>query len=303
MLFGETDFQIDQTDFQRVRDAVYQHCGIALGDGKISLVRARIARQMRAGHFTSVREYLDRALSDREGPAFAEFINAISTNLTGFYREPDHFRYLADSVMPSLLARKDQSRDRRILAWSAGCSSGEEAYSMAMTMLQSIDQTAVETPRCDVRILASDVSTRMLALARRGIYEAARLTPVPVSQRSRYFSPVRQQSGDGEMVASSQLRDIVKFRQVNLITSWPFGCRFDVIFCRNVMIYFDRPTQQRLVERFSEHLAPGGFLFTGHSESLTGIRHDLLDREPSIHEKPAGGDPLKSNHARKVEIL
>jgi chemotaxis protein methyltransferase CheR len=295
VLPGQLNFEIDQNDFQSVREAVYQHCGISLPDEKISLVRARIARQVRTGGYDSARDYLDRVLCDRSGPLFSEFIDAISTNLTSFFREPDHFTYLTETIMPVLLQRKKQARDPRILAWSAACSSGEEPCSMAMAMHQAMTHLPEATPRCNVRILATDISTRMLAIARRGVYGIDRLSSVPAEYRARYFAaprPEQRHSEPGEMVCaiSATIREMVRCRYMNLNANWPFDGRFDVIFCRNVMIYFDRPTQQRLIDRFCRHLVPGGYLFTGHSESLTGIRHGLVHRHPSIYQMPDGAE-------------
>jgi chemotaxis protein methyltransferase CheR len=289
MFSGISHYQITKADFQLVSDVVYEHCGISLSDDKLALVQARIARQMRAGHFTSVTDYLSKVLADREGNVFIEFIDAISTNLTGFFREPAHFKYLAETIMPDLLKRKAILGSRRILAWSAACSSGEEPYSLAMTLLESM---GTQAQGCEARILASDISTRMLDAARRGVYEAHRLTHIPLPYRSKYFGAMQQHAGKALFQVSPSLQSMVRCRHVNLVDSWPFNGQFDLIFCRNVLIYFDRDTQQRLLDRLCNRLSPGGFLFTGHSESLAGVNHQLLHVDSAIYRKPA--DPHAS---------
>jgi chemotaxis protein methyltransferase CheR len=276
--------QIDDADFQLVREVVYQHCGISLNEDKRALVQARISRQMRIAGIHSVKEYLHGVLSNRAGRVFAEFIDAISTNLTSFFRESEHYQFLLQHELPQLLARKRAAGESRILVWSAACSSGEEPYSLTMTILQAIERVAHGPARWDVRVLATDISTKMLAAARAGIYEQSRLNTVPADYRSRYFSD----AGDGQnAVVSQELRNIVRFRHLNLMDPWPFKGPFDVIFCRNVMIYFDKETQRRLVERFWSVLGTQGWLFTGHSESLTGVVHRFVNRRPSIYQKAA----------------
>jgi chemotaxis protein methyltransferase CheR len=281
----QTEYHIDEEDFHLLRDVVYKHCGISLSAEKKSLVQARITKLMRIGGFASCKEYLKRVFSDRAGLFFSEFIDAISTNLTSFFRENQHYKYLSETVLPEILTRKQQAGDARILAWSAACSSGEEPYTLAITILEAILALPTTRIQWDVRILATDISTKMLGIARAGMYDAARLAAVPPMYRS-YFAEVHGDTGTQRFAVSPDIRDIVRFRHLNLIDAWPFKGPFDFIFCRNVMIYFDQPTQQKLVERYWNCLAPGGFLFTGHSESLTGIAHRFINRKPSIYEKP-----------------
>ena len=283
----ETDLHLTDADFKVVQDVVYKHCGISLNDDKKAMVRARLAKQMRTADFDSPASYLKHVLSDRKGRAFADFIDAISTNLTSFYREADHFKFLSVNVLPNLLAQKRAMGDSRIVVWSAACSSGEEPYSLAMTILDAIRQAPRGNQNWDVRLLATDISTRMLAAARAGIYGEARLQSLPPDFKSRYFTPAVGAKGQEEQFeVSLELRQAVRFRHLNLMDPWPFNGNFDFIFCRNVMIYFDPATQQQLVRRFWNCLKPGGFLFTGHSESLTGASHRFVSRRPSIYEKP-----------------
>jgi chemotaxis protein methyltransferase CheR len=280
----QIDFQVTDADFKVVQEVVYKHCGISLNDDKLALVRARLSKLVRAGEFDSTADYLDHALANRDGPAFAEFIDAISTNLTSFFREPEHFKFLTDTALPRMLADKQMRGDGRVVAWTAACSSGEEPYSMAMTILDAIGRLPRGSLRWDVRLLATDISTRMLAAARAGIYDESRLKTVPPAYKVQYFTAAP--TAGGHLQVAAELRQIVRFRHLNLMDSWPFNGPFDFVFCRNVMIYFDQPTQQKLVQRFWDCLTPGGFLFTGHSESLTGTTHRFVSRRPSIYEKP-----------------
>jgi chemotaxis protein methyltransferase CheR len=280
------EFQLSDDDFKVVQQAVHAYCGIALNNEKKAMVRGRLTRHIRAGGFGSTAEYLDHVLADPRSVAFAEFIDAISTNLTSFFREAGHFKHLSGTVLPKLLAGKEDRGEGRILAWSAACSSGEEPYSMAMTMLDCIRQRPRGPVNWDLRILANDISTRMLAAARAGIYSQTAIQGIPSSYKPQYFTLASARDGhDNCYQISPELRRVVRFRNLNLIDPWPFSGPFDVIFCRNVMIYFDQATQQRLVERFTDCLRVGGYLFTGHSESLGGIDHRLAPCQPSIYEK------------------
>src|SRR6185295_2415984 len=214
------------------------------------------------------------AMDDRE--EFTHLIDALSTNLTSFFREQDHFVHLEQQFLPGLVDRKTRAGRKDIRAWSAGCSTGEEPYTIAMTVLSALPKG------WDVRILATDLSTAVLATAREGVYETGRLASIPTKLRARFTTTQRDRLM-GKM--SDELRQVIRFAQLNLMGPWPFRGPMDFIFCRNVMIYFDKPTQQRLINRFCEMLAPGGLLFTGHSESLTGVAHRFDYVQPTIYAK------------------
>jgi len=283
-MVGELDLEVSDADFQRVRDVVHAHCGIALDDRKKELVRARIARQIRSGSFKSAAEYLKHALSDPSNDAFTQFIDSISTNLTSFFRERQHFDYLTTALLPHLCAVKNKNGDSRLRVWSAACSTGEEPYSLAMTLLDAVKGPCAR----DMRILATDISTRVLEIAGTGSYRESQLSSLPAGYLQRFFTrnaATSQQEAPAYTV-SPQIRGMVSFRHLNLMEAWPFTGPFDFIFCRNVMIYFDKPTQERLVDRYWNCLRPGGILFTGHSESLIAINHRFINRKPSIYEKP-----------------
>ncbi len=209
-------------------------------------------------------------------------IDSISTNLTGFFREPAHFDHLAQVVLPQI-ADRTAGQGRRLRIWSAGCSSGEEPYTVAIVMNEHIP----DLDAWDARILATDLSTRMLARAREGTYEAHRLAEVPGGCLSRYFTCVHPR-GERVYRVNDRLRRLVCFARLNLMEAWPMQGPFDVIFCRNVMIYFDKPTQSRLVEQFWRLLAPGGVLFVGHSESLARVKHGFEYVQPTVYRKGQG---------------
>jgi chemotaxis protein methyltransferase CheR len=268
---------LSESEFQQISDMVYRHCGINLHDGKKDLVRARIAKRIRSGGFGSTSAYIQAVQNDPSRDEFHHLIDSISTNLTSFFREGQHFEYLRTRLLPTLMTHKKRRNDR-IRAWSAGCSTGEEPYSLAMTLLDVVG------PEADIKLLATDISRRVLDVARRGVYEKTRVDSIPAALRTRFFAPAPGLAG--KFQASRELRSIIQFNYLNLMDSWPFTGPFDFIFCRNVMIYFDKPTQHRLIQRYWDCLASGGCLFTGHSESLTGVSHQFRYVQPTIYMKP-----------------
>jgi chemotaxis protein methyltransferase CheR len=280
IMLAETDYNVTDADFRRISDMVYKYCGINLHDGKKQLVRARIAKRLRSGGFRDLPSYLDFVRSDSTGNEFALLIDAMSTNLTSFYREPDHFRYLAEVGLPETIARKQKTGDNRLRLWSAGGSTGEEPCTLAMTVLDTIKNP----DQWDIKILATDISTHVLKIARCGFYSPQRLETLPAGYKERFFQSRVVNEHKGFSVAP-QVQQMISFRHLNLMESWPFNGPFDFIFCRNVMIYFDKPTQERLVNRYWDVLAPGGVLFTGHSESLTGVEHKFKYIKPTIYGK------------------
>jgi chemotaxis protein methyltransferase CheR len=277
-MLAETDYNVTDADFHRISEMVYKHCGINLHDGKKQLVRARVAKRLRQGGYRDLPSYLEFVLNDSTGNEFALLIDAMSTNLTSFYREPDHFRYLAEVGLPNALKRKEKSRDNRLRLWSAGCSTGEEPYTLAMTLLEHAPA------QMNTKILATDISTHVLKIARCGFYSADRLATLPGGYKQKYFQPRTIDDEKGFSVAPT-VQQMIAFRHLNLMELWPFTGPFDFIFCRNVMIYFDKPTQERLVNRYWDVLSPGGVLFTGHSESLTGVQHKFSYIKPTIYGK------------------
>lgn len=268
-------------DFQKIGDLVYKHCGINLHMGKKELVRARLAKRLRLGNFRTYSDYMKHVLADKSGKQFSILIDTLSTNLTSFFREGQHFEFLQNNFLPALLDRKERDRNFKIRAWSAGCSSGEEPYSIAITLLEA----AQEQSRWNVKVLATDISTTMLQTAKAGIYSKERVKPVPTLQKNKYLN-LNCVRGEKTFEAKKNLKNIVIFKYLNLMNDWPINGPLDFIFCRNVMIYFDRSTQSRLINRFWDLLDSGGVLFTGHSESLTGIEHRFNYVQPTIYLKP-----------------
>ena len=272
--------ELSEKDFQRVSNVIYKHCGIDLNDGKKTLVRGRLAKRMRALQYSSFKKYIDFALSQAGQQEFHSLVDSLSTNLTSFFREKDHFQYLINPFLPKLLEKNSRLSKHKIRIWSAGCSSGEEPYSLAITLIENIP----DYQKWDVKILASDVSTQILDRAKQGTYDKARVKPLTAEQKRRFLVP---NNIEGEKVyqASRELQSIISFRYLNLMKEWPFKGPFDIIFCRNVMIYFDKPTQARLVERFGKCLTKKGVLCIGHSESLAGINHQYRFAQPATYIK------------------
>jgi len=272
---------LTEKQFRLISDMIYRHCGINLHEGKKALVKARLAKRLRESNFASFDEYLDYACSPQGQDEFTNLVDSISTNLTSFFREKIHLDYLADQFLPRVLQDKKKKKNRTLRLWSAGCSTGEEPYSIAITLLEKIPDPG----EWDIKILASDVSTRVLEKAQLGIYDQERIAPLNGQQRNRFMTVVH--TGPlKEYMVRPELKQIIRFRYLNLMDPWPFKGPFDAIFCRNVMIYFDKPTQERLVNRFFQCLASGGLLCIGHSESLTGANHKFKYVMPATYAKP-----------------
>ncbi len=264
--------------FNTISSMVKSLCGINLHDGKKELVKARLNKRLRHLKLRGFDQYLDYLQGDSGQAELIAMVDALSTNLTSFFREPSHFEYLSEKIIPSLIARKDT--DKTIRIWSAGCSSGEEPYSIAIALCEAMSGLA----SWDVRILATDISTAVLAKAQAGVYDETRFDTVPRPLRNRYF--VHQGGRDSRHYRVSPVaRDLITFGRLNLMESWPMKGPFDVIFCRNVMIYFDKQTQGMVIHRFEQLLRTGGILLLGHSESLTGIRHKFKYVQPTVYQK------------------
>ena len=272
---------LSESDFRKISNMVYEHCGINLHAGKKELVRARLAKRLRLGNFRTFPEYMNHVLRDKTGKEFSLLIDSLSTNLTSFFREKQHFDFLQTHFLPALLDRKRQDSNFRIRTWSAGCSSGEEPYSIAIALHEATQGKG----RWDIKVLATDISSSILGLAKAGIYDAKRVEPVGSLQKQKYLIP-RHKDGQKVFEVNNRLRDTVIFSYLNLMNDWPIKGPLDFIFCRNVMIYFDKATQSGLVNRFWDLLDSGGILFTGHSESLTGIEHKFKYVQPTIYMKP-----------------
>lgn len=276
----EGEFVFTAEDFRHIAQTLHAHAGIALSEGKAALVYSRLAKRLRVLGLRSFRDYcalIDGAEGVDERQAM---MAALTTNVTRFYREPHHFDHLRDKVMPQLAAKARAGG--RVRLWSAACSNGQEPYSMAMTVLDVLPEAA----ELDVRILATDIDPNMVAEGAAGVYSEDLLAPVPAASR-KHFSPVA--GAPGRFSADATLRRLVAFKELNLIGDWPMRGRFDVIFCRNVVIYFDDATQERVWGRFTPIVNPGGVLYIGHSERVTGpATHVLQPAGLTTYVKGAG---------------
>jgi chemotaxis protein methyltransferase CheR len=252
--------QLGDAEFDFIRHVVGENAGIVLGPNKRQLVQGRLARRLRELGLPSYEAYCDY-VRDAGPEELVGLINAITTNVTSFFRENHHFEALASYMLPEAMKRNAASR--RLRVWSAGCSTGEEPYCISMAAAEVLPAS----PRYDFKILATDIDSDVVAAATSGIYPLDRMASVSPERLKRFFL-----KGSGEhqgcAVAKETLKSLITFRTLNLLHGWPMKGPFDVIFCRNVMIYFDQPTREKLVNRFSEMLAPGGYLCIGHSESI-----------------------------------
>ena len=258
-------------EFEQIRQLAYRTFGLDLKVGKEELVTARLRKLVRGGGFHSFQDYYRSIVQDRTGASLLAMIDALATNHTSFLREPDHFQFLRDRVIPGLGTRDP------IEVWSAACSTGEEVWTLAMVLNEAL-------PHRRVRITASDISNKALSFAQRAVYPVERCRGVSAAWLSRYFA------AEGRPPVSYQiapaLRAQAAFRRLNLIESYSWPHPFPIIFCRNVMIYFDRQTQERVIAGLSQHLEPGGYLFVGHAESLTRVSHSLEYVKPAVYRKP-----------------
>ena len=266
---------MDYTTFDKFREIVYANSGIALNDTKEAMVSARIAKRMRALGLTTHQQYLKFLLKEESGSEITQFLDVISTNVTSFFREPSHFDFLS-----SIAAKWIEKGKHRIRIWSAAASTGEEPYSIAMTLLNCCGQRAL-----DIRILATDISTSALAAAQAGAYSTAVMDGIPEHFKKRFFTREKQKE-EVRYRVHDQLKNMIVFRRMNLSNPpFPMTGQLDMVFCRNVMIYFDNSVRTRLVSEIHRLLKPSGYLVTGHAEGLTSIKTELKCLEPSIYQK------------------
>jgi chemotaxis protein methyltransferase CheR len=266
-------------DYEFLRRLVYEHSRINLGPDRRALVSARVAKRLRTLKIGSYREYCQRLKTEPAGEELGHFVDVISTNHTHFFREEKHFDWMRSVLLPQW--RLCHHEDEAFRVWSAASSSGEEPYTLAIVLAEFFGLEGKWI------IDATDISTRILDRAEQAIYDADKLAPVRPELLRRYF---QRGSGGfaGQFRVKEPLRQHVRFQHLNLLQPrYPFSQRFHLIFCRNVMIYFDRPTQETLVGKLTEQLEPDGHLLVGHSESLSGIRHSLCQLQPAIYLKPA----------------
>ncbi|MEO5822645.1 MAG: protein-glutamate O-methyltransferase CheR [Vicinamibacteraceae bacterium] len=270
----DTPLEPTDRDLSAIIQLVYERSGITLHQGKRQLVTARLQKRVREGGFGSFAAYLAHVQADASGQSMTRLLDSIATNHTHFFREARHFDFLAEHV-PELQTRADGGE---LEGWCAACSTGEEPYTIQMRLHEAGHDA--------VRLLASDISTKALATARAAVYPMAKVADVPQPLLRSYF-----EKGLGDQAGLARvglpLRRLIEFRALNLLEVGSLGRQFDFIFCRNVMIYFDKAIQQRVVTTLERHLKPGGYLFIAHSESLNGITHGLDPIIPAVFRKPA----------------
>lgn len=257
---SDHEFHLSDREFDEIRRLVREHTGISLAESKRELVYSRLVRRLRRLSLPTFADYL-AVLGSGEPAELEEFSNAITTNLTSFFREQHHFDFLAGTILPALEQRNAGTRRLRI--WSAGCSTGEEPYSIAIVLQEALRRFR----GWDVRILATDIDSRVVAHAQAGEYKIERFAKMPATRRERWFDAARP----GTLAASAALKSLITFRQLNLMHRWPFKGPFDVIFCRNVVIYFDKETQRDLFARMAGLQRDGDYVCVGHSESLFAV--------------------------------
>jgi len=281
----QVDFEVGRMDekiFKKFCSIAYEKAGINLKEGKEALVSARVSKRMRSLRIDDIRDYVHYLENDDSGTELVHFLDAISTNFTHFYREKDHFDYLESKVKEWLAAGQ-----KRFRIWSAASSSGEEPYSIIMTMLDLL-----EGRNSEFKLLATDISTKILAKAIEGLYDSERIDPVPKAQRNKYMVKIKAESEEDGVLyqMNDRAKENVVFKRLNLSQPpFPMKGPLDVVFCRNVMIYFDREVRQRLISEIERLLKPGGVLMIGHTETLAGIQTGLKIVSPPIYYKRDAG--------------
>ncbi|OFZ80226.1 MAG: chemotaxis protein CheR [Bdellovibrionales bacterium RIFOXYD1_FULL_53_11] len=273
--------ELKDSEFREISALVHDKFGIKLPDQKKILVQGRLQGFLKKNSIKTFSEYIRKVRADKTDHELVELVNRITTNHTYFFRESDHFGFFSKTVLPEITDRQASRGVRDIRVWCAGCSSGEEPYALVMLMMEALGSGYAGW---NAGVLATDISAKVLAMAKRGVYERDQVDKVPPPIRAKYFKP----SGDGGCEVCPTVKKEVTFRSLNLMNAvFPFKKPFQVIFCRNVMIYFDSPTKLALVRRYAKHLEPGGYLFIGHSESLL---HEATEFEyvcPAVYRKKA----------------
>ena len=281
----EGEFRLTDADFATIAKVLYEDAGITLAPSKSTLVYSRLAKRLRTLGLASFKDYCALILGSGGASERMTMMAALTTNVTQFFRENHHFEHLKRDLLPPLLDAA--KRGGRVRIWSAGCSNGHEPYSIALTVLSMMPDAADH----DVRILASDIDPNVVGFGRTGVYDDAALQPVPQDLRRRWFSEAHNSTSDNRLFeVSDAMRTLVAFRELNLIGDWPMKGTFQAIFCRNVTIYFDQPTRERIWRRFCDYLEPEGWLYIGHSERLAGAAAPLVAYEgTTAYRRLAGG--------------
>ena len=258
------EYQFTEKEFNKLRKIANDHTGIIVTDDKYDMYYARLVKRIRVLGLASFAEYV-KYLDSNLDKEFTPFIDSITTNLTSFFRESHHFEIMKSTIIPDLCDRPDTAQGIKV--WSAGCSTGEEPYTLAITLLEGLEGIRA-APKAS--ILASDIDTTVLAAAAKGVYDISRVEGLDNQIKRRWFFKGKG-SNSGRVRVSPELQNIIQFKQVNLMHEWPMKNRFHIIICRNVVIYFDKPTKTKLLNRYADQLVDNGYLILGHSESIQGL--------------------------------
>lgn len=269
------EFAMSDADFQEISELAYKYTGIVLGPHKKDMVYGRLARRLRDVRLGSVSEYLS-LIRNENSEEVSRFINAITTNLTSFFRENHHFEFLGDKLCKEL--KNSNAASRRIRVWSAGCSSGEEPYSIAMTIRDNFDLSG-----WDCKILATDLDSKVLEKGQQGVYGVERIESLPQEIKRKWF--MFDKNHPDIVKVKPDLQELIRFKRLNLLERWPMKGPFDLIFCRNVVIYFNEETQAVLFNRYADMLKDGGYLIIGHSESLSRVCTRFKPIGKTIYQK------------------
>lgn len=272
-------FELKNSDFEKISRLVYEQCGIYLHEGKKELVKARLSKRLRASGYKSFIDYYHYVTTGEGTDELISMIDSISTNLTSFFREESHFLRLRHIIQAAMERSGHQGSKVKFKIWSAGCSTGEEPYTLAITVSEAAGHRSI-----DAAILATDISTKVLRIAEAGVYAQDRVKGIASPLLKKYFQ-VGTGKSEGQVRVKSDLKKIITFQRFNLMDTFAGHNDYDIIFCRNVMIYFDKKTQNDLVIKFYGALKSGGYFFVGHSESLTGLKHHFKYVEPSVYLK------------------
>lgn len=280
------EFVFNDKDFERVRNLIYKRAGISLSDSKHEMVYSRLARRLRATGMNSFMAYLNFLEQENSSPEWEAFTNALTTNLTSFFREAHHFPVLVEHV---------RNKPGIITIWCSASSTGEEPYSIAMALCE-----AFNTLKPPVKIIATDIDTNVLTIAEKGIYSIDRLEKMNTDRVRRFFLRGKG-NNEGYVLARQELRDLIVFEQFNLLDArWSIHGEFDVIFCRNVMIYFDKPTQSTILKKFIPLMKPDGLLFAGHSENFLYVSDDFKLRGKTVYELVSNADKNKKLKSQEI---
>jgi len=274
------DVVLSENIFKKLGSFIQSECGIKMPPGKRLMVQSRLMKRLRALEISSFEEYWAFIQSTEGKDEVINLINAVSTNKTDFFREPDHFKYLIDTVLPELIKNRPSEILEPFKFWSAGCSTGEEPYTLAMVL----SDFAEKNKNFKFKILATDISTKVIEHGRIAIYSKERIDPIPMKMKQKYLLKSKDPANKVVRIIP-ELRSKVIFRRLNFLDNFRLKEKVEVIFCRNVVIYFDRDIQKKLVEKFYEQLIPGGFLFMGHSETINGLNTKFRTVAPTVYQK------------------